>query len=584
MYEGYQQIMKLYFGLFCGLILLWADQCMIPCVQASTMQKRRTSSDKANSKHYLKRENKNYFPVSTFWTRDGEKQHKHRALLITTKLREIWAVVLQMIKSFFFRKTAQTSSPTLSPKPAPIQAPTIVPISQPIVAAAPSLLAPTVRPTVLKEPPKPRCSCSSCDETAWNTLARGHSCGDRIMYLHQQESNLYPTMKDACARVANIEYPDECGLCDPISCDDRTLPSPATSYCSCDTTCTLEVWKSETNNYLSCEALVMWVQSHDTERNVESVACQLVAEQFPDTKCGQFCNPTTCNTNTTQPSKEPKCGCLDCTDKILSLDADGNSCSNRIQYLQSLEGGQMNEKAACAMVAGSDFPDICGPHCDPSQCNKQAMNQPTTVPVAAPVRSFEPTSDVAICPDAPITSLFGKNVWIMDTKMQTTTIRKIFECLLQLQENNEMGPERYSVFFLPGTYGSATVPLNIRLGYYTEVAGLGASPNDVIINGKIEVYNRCFLKSDYGEMGQFNPASPGNDSICIALNNFWRSISNLSVNITHLKTDDDCRKTSMFWAISQASSMRRVNILGGDLSLMDYCSGMSTVLLILHFS
>jgi hypothetical protein len=29
------------------------------------------------------------------------------------------------------------------------------------------------------------------------------------------------------------------------------------------------------------------------------------------------------------------------------------------------------------------------------------------------------------------------------------------------------------------------------MGYYTEVAGLGASPAEVTINGKIEVYNRC---------------------------------------------------------------------------------------------
>ena len=31
----------------------------------------------------------------------------------------------------------------------------------------------------------------------------------------------------------------------------------------------------------------------------------------------------------------------------------------------------------------------------------------------------------------------------------------------------------------------------MKVGYYTEVAGLGASPTDVTINGKIEVYNRC---------------------------------------------------------------------------------------------
>jgi hypothetical protein len=31
----------------------------------------------------------------------------------------------------------------------------------------------------------------------------------------------------------------------------------------------------------------------------------------------------------------------------------------------------------------------------------------------------------------------------------------------------------------------------MKVGYNMEVAGLGASPTDVTINGKIEVYNRC---------------------------------------------------------------------------------------------
>ena len=41
-------------------------------------------------------------------------------------------------------------------------------------------------------------------------------------------------------------------------------------------------------------------------------------------------------------------------------------------------------------------------------------------------------------------------------------------------------------------------PCKIKVGYYTEVAGLGASPGDVQINGKIEVNNRCF---DDGQPG-----------------------------------------------------------------------------------
>jgi hypothetical protein len=34
------------------------------------------------------------------------------------------------------------------------------------------------------------------------------------------------------------------------------------------------------------------------------------------------------------------------------------------------------------------------------------------------------------------------------------------------------------LLFMPGTYGSATDPLNFQVGYYTEVAGLGSSPSD----------------------------------------------------------------------------------------------------------
>lgn len=90
------------------------------------------------------------------------------------------------------------------------------------------------------------------------------------------------------------------------------------------------------------------------------------------------------------------------------------------------------------------------------------------------------------------------------------------------------------------------------MGYSTEVAGLGASPTDVTINGHVDVYNRCLTADN-----------------CIALNNFWRSLSNLTINVTGL---EGCRSSANFWAASQASPMRRINITGGNLSLMDYCT------------
>ncbi len=108
----------------------------------------------------------------------------------------------------------------------------------------------------------------------------------------------------------------------------------------------------------------------------------------------------------------------------------------------------------------------------------------------------------------------------------------------------------------PGTYGTADDPLQIKVGYYTEVAGLGASPSDVVIDGKVEVYNRCLTDG---------PTQP----YCVALNNFWRSMSNLTINVNGTG-QDGCRASANFWAASQASALRRVDVRGGNLSLMDY--------------
>ena len=85
------------------------------------------------------------------------------------------------------------------------------------------------------------------------------------------------------------------------------------------------------------------------------------------------------------------------------------------------------------------------------------------------------------------------------------------------QVDNEMGTARYALLFKPGVYGSAEDPLQMKVGYYTEVAGLGASPGDVMINGKIEVYNRCL--------------EGGGTTNCLALVNFWRTLSNLTLNV-----------------------------------------------------
>jgi hypothetical protein len=147
---------------------------------------------------------------------------------------------------------------------------------------------------------------------------------------------------------------------------------------------------------------------------------------------------------------------------------------------------------------------------------------------------------------------FGPNVYIFDPSMPTSQIQATVDAIANQQVDNEMGAQRYALLFKPGTYGTPANPLDFQVGYYTEVAGLGASPTDVTINGHVDVYNRCF--------------TAGN---CIALVNFWRSLSNLTINVKGLS---GCRSSGDFWAVSQAAPLRRVNITGGNLTLMDYCT------------
>ena len=151
----------------------------------------------------------------------------------------------------------------------------------------------------------------------------------------------------------------------------------------------------------------------------------------------------------------------------------------------------------------------------------------------------------------------GPNVIVFDPSMPVSQIQATADAIYTKQVDAEMGTDRYALLFKPGTYGTATQPLQLRVGYYTEVAGLGASPSGVTINGKVEVYNRCL--------------EGGGTSNCVALVNFWRSLSNLTLNV-NAAGQDGCRSTANFWAVSQAAPMRRVAIEGGTLSLMDYCT------------
>ena len=174
--------------------------------------------------------------------------------------------------------------------------------------------------------------------------------------------------------------------------------------------------------------------------------------------------------------------------------------------------------------------------------------------LTAPTAEAAPAAPAA----APVVPDLGPNVHVFDPTMPQADIQTTVDAVFAAQRTNQFGTRRDALLFLPGTYGSAADPLNFQVGYNTEVTGLGRNPGDVTVNGSINVYNQC---------------ENGN---CIALNNFWRSMSNLTIAVTNDPADPQYSGcySGEFWAVSQASPMRRVKV-DGAMTLMDYCTGPS---------
>ncbi|MEV1332243.1 discoidin domain-containing protein [Micromonospora costi] len=140
--------------------------------------------------------------------------------------------------------------------------------------------------------------------------------------------------------------------------------------------------------------------------------------------------------------------------------------------------------------------------------------------------------DPSIPPTDPRNPDFGPNTFVFDPSTPTSTIQSRLNTLFTQQETNQFGPQRYAVLFKPGTYTA-----DVNLGFFTQVAGLGMSPDDVNLNGHVRV--EAFW------MG-------GN-----ATQNFWRSAENLSVTLPAGVTVER-------WAVSQAAPYRRMHLRGGQ--------------------
>jgi hypothetical protein len=130
---------------------------------------------------------------------------------------------------------------------------------------------------------------------------------------------------------------------------------------------------------------------------------------------------------------------------------------------------------------------------------------------------------------------FGPKVLIFDPLM--TDIQSRIDTVFSQQERSQFGSNRCAYLFKPGKY-----ELDVQVGFYTQVLGLGKSPDDVAITGAV----RCKARW----MGN-------NNATC----NFWRCVENLSVTPTH---DQNIN----VWAVSQATALRRMHVKG-NLNLWD---------------
>ncbi len=180
-----------------------------------------------------------------------------------------------------------------------------------------------------------------------------------------------------------------------------------------------------------------------------------------------------------------------------------------------------------------------------------------------------PSLSAPMCPGVNI-SAFGPNICVFNDTMSQTSIQTDLNSISarQVPISSQFDSDRYAVLFEPGTYGSDTDPLVFQVGYYTEVAGLGYMPQDTVINGAIDVFS--------------NSCAPGT-SKCNSADNFWRSMSNLTLNVdlpgsppAYAPPVADargpgCTNTEESWSTSQADPIRRV-IVNGSLVFQDYCA------------
>ena len=115
-----------------------------------------------------------------------------------------------------------------------------------------------------------------------------------------------------------------------------------------------------------------------------------------------------------------------------------------------------------------------------------------------------------------------------------------------IANNGQWSTARFAFFFKPGVYTT-----DVPVGYYTQVLGLGASPDDVTFAG---------AKGVYCEEGDY-------DFDVGSLDTFWRGAENFRSNATYQWAG--MAKGGMLWSVSQAAPLRRIHVTN-ELQLYEY--------------
>ncbi len=131
---------------------------------------------------------------------------------------------------------------------------------------------------------------------------------------------------------------------------------------------------------------------------------------------------------------------------------------------------------------------------------------------------------------------FGFNTYVFEEGDNNASVQAKTDEIFKKQEANQFGTERYSLLFKPGTYDDS---LKVKIGFYTQVAGLGVSPEETSI-GNIDVPAEWMKGRRYDGAVNYS-----------ALCNFWRTCENLTTTSKNTR-----------WAVSQATALRRMNIKG----------------------